>query len=88
MSIKLGDRVKEKVTGFSGIVTGISDFLTGCKRAGVQPEKLKDDGSVPDPSWFDIDHLTVVKAGVHKPINQETGGPALRNTPMRSANPR
>jgi hypothetical protein len=89
MSIKLGDRAKDKLTGFSGIVTGTSDHLTGCRRIGIQPEKLKDDGTIGETNWFDADHVIVIKAGVYTPVNQLNGGPSTsRNTPTRSSDPR
>ncbi len=40
-SIKLGDRVKDKVTGYTGIVTGITTWLNGCARMGIQAETVK-----------------------------------------------
>ena len=38
--IHLGDRVKDKLTGFSGVVVAITEWLNGCTRMAVQPEKL------------------------------------------------
>ena len=41
-TLNLGDKAKDKVTGFTGIVTARTVFLNGCVRCGVQSDKLKD----------------------------------------------
>ncbi len=86
--IGLGDRVKDTVTGFTGIVIGVTTWLHGCIRIGVQPEKLGKDGKTQEAVWFDQSQLLLVKAGVHKPMllavaeappaeaRRSSGGPA------------
>ncbi len=39
---QLGDRVKDKVTKFTGIIVGRGDHISGCDTYGVQTETLKD----------------------------------------------
>lgn len=51
-----GMKVKDRVTGFSGMVVAVSRHLTGCDRAFVEPP-VKEDGSKPEGYWFDIDTL-------------------------------
>lgn len=46
--IILGDRVKDEITGLSGIVIAVTQWLNGCVRMQVQPEKLKD--GIPTPT--------------------------------------
>jgi len=41
--IKLGDKVKDKVSGISGIVVSRIEFLNGCIQFGVQPPYDKKD---------------------------------------------
>jgi hypothetical protein len=87
--INLGDRVKDKVSGFTGIVIAESKYLTGCKRFGVRSEKLKD-GQITEPQWFDEIELDAVKAGVVKIGNVAGptaghGGP--QPTPKRQPKP-
>jgi hypothetical protein len=53
---ELGDIVKDKVTGFSGVVTGRCDHISGCDTFGVQPRELKD-GAPHDQKWFDEPRL-------------------------------
>lgn len=66
--IGLGDRVKDPVTGFAGIVTCETKWLHGCIRLGVQPEKVGADKKVPETQYFDQSQLVLVKAGIHTPV--------------------
>lgn len=59
--IKLGDKVKDKISGFIGIVVACTDWMHGCTRIGVQPTKLKDDGTLIDAQWFDLPQLEKIK---------------------------
>lgn len=72
--IKLGDRVKDKVTKFAGIAIGRTEWLNGCARITVQPEKLLD-GKIPDTATFDEPQLAVVSAGAINTGPRNTGGP-------------
>jgi hypothetical protein len=65
MMIKLGSKVKDKITGFSGIATGFVTCLSGCNQALVVP-KVATDGSFKDAQWFDEQRLEVDKK--FKPI--------------------
>jgi hypothetical protein len=69
-----GARVKDSVTGFSGIVTGRADYLTGCRQYCVTP-KAKG-GAVADGRWYDEQRLLVLDSKAVQ-INNETikGGP-------------
>ncbi len=57
--IKLGSKVKDRITGFEGIVTGLAFYLTGCCHAGIQPQGLKD-GKTIDLEWFDTSKLEII----------------------------
>jgi hypothetical protein len=52
----LGLTVQDKLTGFSGVVTGQVEYLTGCNQCLVQP-KCKPDGGWVDSQWLDVDRL-------------------------------
>ena len=58
---KNGDRVRDKLTGYVVIVIGITDWLYGCIRCGVESEKLHD-GKPITPQWLDVQRLEVVQA--------------------------
>jgi hypothetical protein len=52
----LGATVRDKVTGFTGVVTGFVQYLSGCNQVLVVPP-IKEDGSLPDPQWFDVQRV-------------------------------
>jgi hypothetical protein len=58
----LGDRARDKITGFEGIVTGHCDYLTGCDQVLLNPPSK--DGALVSAHWFDIDRCEVVEAQV------------------------
>ncbi len=55
-SIKLGDMVKDTVTGYKGTVVATSDYIHGCRRLCIQA-KAKKDGTFVDGIWFDEPRL-------------------------------
>lgn len=77
--IKLGDRIKDAVTGFTGIAVARTEWLHGCVRWTVQPEKLGKAGNVQDGFVFDEPQLIIVKAaavpGAVLPKAKRTYGP-------------
>ncbi len=58
----LGDEVRHKVTGFTGIVTTHAKHIAGCDRLWVEP-KVGDDGKLRDGQWADIDMVEVITPG-------------------------
>lgn len=56
----LGMRVKDKVTGFTGVVTSIAFDLYGCIQAVINPGVDKD-GKLQDQTWFDVSRLEIVR---------------------------
>ncbi len=55
--IKLGSRVRDTITKFEGVVIARTDWLNGCRRFGVQSEKLDKEGIPTDAQWFDEPQL-------------------------------
>lgn len=90
LEINLGDRVKDPITKFQGVVVCITYWIYGCIRIGVQQEKVDKDKKLPDISHFDYPQLKLIKKKIHDAIDpvpvstQEaprlrmtaTGGPA------------
>lgn len=67
----LGYVLKDKITGFKGVVMGRSDYVTGCRQYALSPQKPKDDGSVPDWVWLDEGRLEYAnKKRVMEPFNE------------------
>ncbi|MDI6837460.1 MAG: hypothetical protein QMD99_17345 [Rhizobiaceae bacterium] len=69
----LGAEVVEAVTGFTGYVTGRSDYIAGCRQYCVMP-KAKEDGSLPRAEWFDEERLSATGRFVNIHATP-TGGP-------------
>jgi len=78
MSIALGARVRDTVTGFTGVATARVEYLNGCIQYCVKPV-VGDDGKMPDGEYLDIGQLEVVDGGVSVP-RRDTGGP-MSDTP-------
>jgi hypothetical protein len=55
----LGFRVKDKITGFEGVVETIGFDLYGCVQASVRPT-LTDKKEWPDGRWFDLIRLVPI----------------------------
>lgn len=55
----LGKKVRDKVTGFEGVVTGRVEYLTGCAQVLVQP-RVKGDGEFIESRWLDEPRAEVV----------------------------
>ena len=56
---KLGIPVKDKITDFEGIITGVASYLTGCDQYLIQPPAK--DGEYKDGRWFDEGRLKETK---------------------------
>ena len=69
-----GETVRDIITGFQGVITGHSDYLTGCDIYLLQP-KAKSKSEKAEGKWFDEDRLEKVKAKkVVLKINKEKPG--------------
>ena len=60
----LGFKVKDKVTGFKGVVVALSFDLYGCIQATVNPGQ-GNDGNLLESHWFDVNRLKVTS---EKPV--------------------
>lgn len=79
--IELGLEVKDKITGFTGIVIGKAEYLTGCNQYGICPT-VDADGKKRDTEWFDEGRLLVIGEGVSKEeVSVEQNGGPNRDAP-------
>ncbi len=72
--IKLGDKARCRVTGFTGIVTSLTDYIDGCRQACLTPGVGKD-GTVRDSYHFDVERLEIKKKAAVRLDARFTGGP-------------
>lgn len=62
MEIKLGQKVRCKVTGIEGIATARCEYINGCIHYGVTPPSI--DGKYPDTSYIDEQQLEIIDDGI------------------------
>jgi hypothetical protein len=80
---ELGDRVKDCISGFAGVIVARTEWLNGCKRYMVQAEQLYE-GKPVDPIHIDQEQL--VRNGDRViVVKNETGGD--RPAPARARDP-
>jgi len=76
--INLGDKAKDKITGFMGVVTGRCIYLNGCVQYRIQPQKMHD-GKIIEGEWIDEGQLVLMDKGIiemERPVNGEFQEPA------------
>lgn len=66
--VNLGDKVKDKLTGFTGIVNALSFELDGTVFVGIQPQEL-DNGKPAEGMDFDIERIEVLEPGAVKVVD-------------------
>ena len=73
--INLGDKVKDKITGFEGIVISKVIHINGCVRYEVKPQVLKD-GKTIESEWIDEKQITVKSKVKERKVEEDKpGGP-------------
>jgi len=70
----LGELVKDRVTGFSGVVVCQSTYLTGCLRYSIQSQKLEK-GVPTDWVQLDEDQLVSLKKNIDLKVKTPAGPP-------------
>ncbi len=83
--IQLGDKIRDKVTGVTGIATQRIEMLNGCVQYTIR-QPVDKDGKIPEMWSYDEQQLEVVEknpCGLGKPSSSPvTGGAESR--PARS----
>jgi hypothetical protein len=82
--MKLGDVVRDRISGFTGVVTSRTEYLNGCVRWAVSPQQLHE-GKPIEAQYFDEEQIEAVDAPAVIPMRRATGGdrpaPVGRETP-------
>lgn len=71
MKFGLGEVLKDKVTGFEGVVLGRTEYFTGCDHYGLCSQELKDGKPI---GWEWLDEIRLIKVRGAKKITQELRG--------------
>ena len=69
----LGSRVRHRITGFTGIVTGQTQWLNGCDRVFVESEELRE-GKPVGGVWLDTDSAETIEPSAMA-VQENKGGP-------------
>ena len=72
--ISIGDKVKDIITDFEGIVVARAVYMNGCVRCQVQA-KVKKDGTPIEGEWIDETQLICKKKAEKQNREKDTGGP-------------
>lgn len=78
--IKLGQQVRDVVTGYEGIAVAKVEYINGCVQFAVQPKAT--DGKLPESNYIDHQRLETIGAGPAMP-SSDTGG-VMRDVPPAS----
>jgi len=71
--IRLGDKVRDKITEFEGTATAKAEYLNGCIQYLIQPKYNKDKHELPEPEWIDEQQIEIINPKPKKQ-NKPTGG--------------
>lgn len=61
---ELGLEAMDTITGFRGILTSHTQYITGCAQWGISPKKLKEDGTLFDSIAFDEGRIKIIGRGI------------------------
>ena len=75
----LGSVVKDKITGFEGVIIYRTQWLNNCNVYGIKPTKLKD-GIPIDAHQFDEPQIKLIEVEKIKE-SRKTGGPCGKMKP-------
>ncbi|MFG1247643.1 hypothetical protein [Xanthobacter flavus] len=72
-SIIFGATYRDAITGFTGIATGHTTYISGCSQVLLAPP-VKPDGTLAESQWFDLQRLKMSGANVIHLDNSDTPG--------------
>lgn len=82
-TLKLGDKARDRISGFSGTIVAMTEWLNGCRRITIQPSALHE-GRPVDSSTFDAEQIAKVESAPER-TSAPTGGPPI--APQRNSDP-
>lgn len=81
MSIELGNKVRDLVTGFEGIAISRIEYLNGCVQIGVKGPAV--DNETKDAHYLDIDQIERIDDGVAPAIKKKQTGGVMAEAPKK-----
>ena len=87
--IKLGQKVRDRITGFEGVATARVEFLTGCIQYCIKPDKLDEKGKMIEGEYIDVGQIEILGDGISLSekewgapiVNQEANGGNMSDMP-------
>lgn len=76
----LGKQVKDKVTGFTGIVTAHVKYLNGCEQYCVKPQA--ESNKMPEGEYIDVGQIEEVPSGKDIGFDSKGRGGPQRDQPQ------
>jgi len=55
----IGKQATDTVTGFSGTIIAVTEWMNGCTRYGIQPNGMNKDGKIIEADWFDSEQVNI-----------------------------
>lgn len=86
MTIQLGDRVRDRISGFEGVVVGVTEWLYNCRRPIVQPSTVGTNGKPIESQSFDEPQLEVLEPAAFKAHKTEERAPAKTTCSIQKCN--
>lgn len=84
MDSQIGKKARDRITGFEGVITGRSEYITSCDHILLQLE-TDDKGSYVEGRWFDEGRIMLLGDGVNPAElvaeSEKPGGPMLNSPP-------
>uniref|UniRef100_A0A6M3LJL1 Uncharacterized protein n=1 Tax=viral metagenome TaxID=1070528 RepID=A0A6M3LJL1_9ZZZZ len=80
IKFEFGQKVKDRISGFAGIVRAINIWDNGCVKIAAQG--LMKDGKIPDCEWIDAQQLEILEDAKRKKV-KPSGGPMPIEKAMR-----
>lgn len=75
MKVQFGTKAKDIITGFTGIVTGRTHYISGCSQLLLVPG-LDKDGKLQEGAWFDEQRVEAIEGAPSITLdNSKTPGP-------------
>ena len=79
--IKLGQKVRDKVTGLTGIVIAKVEYMNGCVQFCIKPKIKANENKIPEGEYIDEGQLEIVGKGIKISQKIEESGGIMPDTP-------
>lgn len=75
--IKLGQKAKDKITDFEGILTARHQYITGCDQYSLSPQGVDEKNQLKETYSFDEGRIEILGTGINPEEikTEKPGGP-------------